>query len=107
MAMLKNSWLKLRKLFGHTRHIKYWLAIGIFLIIMCFVDENNFFRRIANQREIQNLEEQVDEYEKQVQSNREKINELQTGDANLEKFAREEHLMKRPNEDVFIIKEKE
>jgi cell division protein FtsB len=74
---------------------------------MCFVDENNFFRRIANQREIQNLEDQIESYDKNINDNREKINELQTGNANLEKFAREEHLMKRPNEDIFIIKEKD
>lgn len=105
--MLTRIWKKLIQWFGHAKHIKYWLVAGTFLIIMCFVDENNFFKRIANQREIQSLEEQVEAYEKNIQNNREKINELQTSNANLEKFAREEHLMKRANEDVFIIKEKE
>lgn len=105
--MLRNTWLRLRKWFGHAKYIKYWLVAGTFLIIMCFVDENNFFKRIANRREIQNLEEQIDYYEKNIHDNQEKINELQTSNANLEKFAREEHLMKRANEDVFIIKEKE
>jgi len=74
---------------------------------MCFVDENNFFKRIANQHQIQQLEDQVESYNNTIEKNKEKINELQTNDANLEKFAREEHLMKRPNEDVFIIKEKD
>lgn len=105
--MRKKIWTKLRKWFSHAKYIKYWLVAGTFLIIMCFVDENNFFKRLANQREIQNLQEQIDSYEKNIRDNREKINELQTNDANLEKFAREEHLMKRANEDVFIIKEKE
>jgi cell division protein DivIC len=105
--MLKQVWFRLRKWFGHTKYIKYWLLVGTFLVIMCFVDENNFFKRMANQREIQNLEDQIEYYNKNVQQNREKINELQTSNANLEKFAREQHLMKRPNEDVFIIKEKD
>jgi cell division protein DivIC len=104
---MKRFWLKLRVWFGHTRHIKYWLVAGTFLIIMCFVDENNFFKRIANQHQIQQLEDQVESYNNTIEKNKEKINELQTNDANLEKFAREEHLMKRPNEDVFIIKEKD
>lgn len=105
--MGKKIWLKLRGWLAHTKYIKYWVVAGTFLIIMCFVDENNFFKRLSNQREIQNLQEQLDYYEKYNQSNREKINELQTNNANLEKFAREEHLMKRQNEDVFIIKEKD
>jgi cell division protein FtsB len=99
--------MKIRLWFGHVKHIKYWLVTGIFLIVMCFVDENNFFKRISNQQEIHRLEDQVEYYDKVVQQNREKINELQTSNANLEKFAREEHLMKRPNEDVFIVKEKD
>lgn len=105
--MGKKIWFKLRGWLGHTKYIKYWVVAGTFLIIMCFVDENNFFKRLSNQREIQNLQEQLDYYETYNASNREKINELQTNNANLEKFAREEHLMKRQNEDVFIIKEKD
>lgn len=105
--MFQKTGSNLRKWSKHTKHIKYWLVAGVFLIIMCFVDENNFFRRISNQREIQNLEDQIESYNKNINDNREKINELQTGNANLEKFAREEHLMKRPNEDIFIIKEKD
>jgi Septum formation initiator. len=105
--MFQKIWLNLQKWSKHTKHIKYWLVAGTFLIIMCFVDENNFFRRIANQREIQNLQDQIEAYNKNINDNRMKINELRTGNANLEKFAREEHLMKRPNEDIFIIKEKD
>jgi Septum formation initiator len=105
--MQKQIWLKLRKRVGQTKHIKYWVVAVTFLVIMCFVDENNFFKRIANQREIQDLEDQIEQYDQSIKENREKINELQTSDANLEKFAREEHQMKRPNEDIFIIKEKD
>jgi cell division protein FtsB len=33
------------------------------------------------------------------------MNELQSNDDNLEKFAREHYLMKRKDEDIYIIKE--
>ena len=105
--MFQKIWTVLRKWFGHTKYIKYWVLTGTFLVIMCFVDENNFFKRISNQREIQNLEDQIESCNKSIRENREKINELQTSNSNLEKFAREQHLMKRPNEDIFIIKEKD
>lgn len=105
--MGKKIWFKLRGLLGQSKYIKYWVVACTFLVIMSFFDENNFFKRFSNQQEIQNLQDQLDYYEKYNASNREKINELQTNNANLEKFAREEHLMKRQNEDVFMIKEKD
>ena len=35
-----------------------------------------------------------------------KLNELKTNNENLEKFAREQYLMKKDNEDIFIVIDK-
>ena len=40
---------------------------------------------------------------KKFENDRNRLNELRTNNENLEKFAREQYLMKKPNEDIFII----
>jgi len=52
------------------------------------------------------LEAQKEYYLKIIKENTEKIRELRTDKANLEKFAREEYLMKKNNEDIFVIVKK-
>jgi cell division protein FtsB len=103
---MKRFWVKLSKPFTRVQHYKYWLVAGLFLILMSFFDENNFIKRIENEREIHRLQDQIDVYNQTIQHNLEQINELKTSNANLEKFVRETYGMKRANEDVYIIKEK-
>jgi cell division protein FtsB len=103
---MKRLWKKTVEWATHTKYMKYWLVGGAFIVIMLFFDENNFIKRFSNEHEIRVLQEQVDDFNKKIESNKEKINELRSNDSNLEKFAREEYLMKRPNEDVYIVEEK-
>ena len=55
---------------------------------------------------IRSLEKEIKFYQKEIEVNRKKLEDLHTDKEGLERFAREEYFMKRPNEDVFIIKEK-
>ncbi|MCS2919424.1 septum formation initiator family protein [Parabacteroides merdae] len=43
---------------------------------------------------------------KEIEINSKKLNDLHTDKEGLERFAREEYFMKKPNEDVYIIKNK-
>jgi cell division protein FtsB len=51
------------------------------------------------------LENEIAKYKKEIKENREKLKELQTDKVGLEQFAREEYLMKKPDEDIFIVEE--
>jgi len=51
------------------------------------------------------LEKEYKFYQDEIKSNKTKKFELQSSNANLEKFAREHYFMKKENEDIFIIKE--
>jgi len=42
-------------------------------------------------------------YEEKITEDRAKLEELKSNPENLEKFAREQYLMKNDNEDIFII----
>jgi len=103
---MKQVWITFKRWILQVKHLKYWLVGGTFLVLMLFFDHNNLFKRISDKQEISRLQNELGQYNKEIDANRKKINELQSNDANLEKFAREVYLMKRPGEDVYIIPEK-
>lgn len=53
------------------------------------------------------LEKDKAYYEKKIIEDSQRLKELKTNKENLEKFAREQYLMKRDNEDVFVIVDKD
>jgi cell division protein FtsB len=98
--MLKKD--NLFKLLPYLKN-KYVLAILIFIVWISFIDENRLIDRFDAIKEVNNLKEQNNYYKEQIAKNNTKLNELQTNKENLERFAREQYLMKKPNEDVFVI----
>lgn len=84
---------------------KYVIVLLIFVLWVGLFDQNNLLERIAMSKQIGNLKKDKAYYEQQVTTNKERLQELQTDNKNLEKFAREQYLMKRDNEDIFIIVE--
>lgn len=100
-SRLKSVWKAIKPIVLN----KYLLTIIIFAILIFFVDKHNIMGRIRNQRKIDKLETEIEHYQNEIKNNKDKINELQSSDENLEKFAREQYLMKRSNEDVYLIEE--
>ncbi|MBD8349539.1 MULTISPECIES: FtsB family cell division protein [unclassified Dysgonomonas] len=83
---------------------KIQLAIIVVLIICCFViGDSNIFSRFGYDLEIHNLKTQIEYYQEKTETDKRKLNELRSDKDNIEKFARENYLMKRENEEVFII----
>ncbi len=93
----KINWKKLKN--------KYILATTLFVLWVAFFDQNNLLERFQNLRVLNRLEDDKTYFEKKIVEDARRLKELKTNDENLEKFAREQYLMKRPNEDVFIVKE--
>lgn len=85
---------------------KYLFAFLIFSIWMIFLDEHNilFLRQNINKLKRFRVEEKY--YKEKISTDSQKLKELQTDSKNLEKFAREQFLMKKKNEDIFLIIEK-
>lgn len=84
---------------------KYLLAFVGFVVWIMFFDENNIRQHQQNRQELAQLEAQVNFYKQKIAADKRKLYELQTNDANLEKFAREQFLMKKADEDIFVIVE--
>ena len=84
---------------------KYWLVTVIFLVFTFLIGDSNIYNRYKYDEKIRLLENDIERYQKEIEQNRKKINELQTDKVGLEQFAREEYLMKKPDEDLFIVEE--
>jgi len=82
---------------------KYVLTISIFVIWMLFFDQNNMMDRIRMGSEIRQLEDDREYYQGEILKDSASLSELTTNKENLEKYARTQYLMKKENEDVFVV----
>lgn len=89
----------MQKLFKY----RYIILFAFFGLWMLFFDSNNVFYRFSIASEVSDLEDSKTLFEKEIADLRRQRTELLGNQANLEKFAREKYMMKRDNEDLFII----
>jgi cell division protein DivIC len=82
---------------------KYILTIIIFIVWVSLLDSNNLVTRYKQMRELHKLKIDREYYIKRIEEDKRKLHELKTDNHNLEKFAREQYHMKKPDEDVYII----
>jgi cell division protein FtsB len=82
---------------------KYVLTTLLFVLWIAFFDGNSLIERASVFRKTARLEREAVYYESLVNENKRRLHELKTDNDNLEKFAREQYLMKRSNEDIFIV----
>jgi Septum formation initiator len=92
---------KIQKLISKVN--KYWLTLAIFLIITFFIGDSTIMHRISYDQQIDQLESQIEEITKAKEANLEKLKALQSDNETLERFAREEFQMTKPDEELFII----
>lgn len=85
---------------------KFFITGCLFVVWVAFFDENDLVDRFQNMREIHKLKDEKSFYFKQFKEDSLRLNELETNNENLERFAREQYLMKKKNEDVFVIVKK-
>ena len=79
------------------------IVILVLLVILFFFSDSSVPKRLKQESEIKNIKAQIELYDKQIEENKEKLNELQSNKDDLEKFARENYYMKKENEEIFII----
>ena len=84
---------------------KYSVSIIIFVLWLVFFDQNNWLMQFQNKLELWELEDEKEYYLKEIEETKEDLMELTSDLNNLERFAREKYLMKRDNEEVFVIVE--
>ncbi len=83
---------------------KYVVTPIIFLVWMSFFNDIDLFFIMRSKRELKQMKEEVEYLKSENHRTREALHDITTNATSLEKFARETYFMKRPNEDVFIVR---
>jgi cell division protein DivIC len=82
---------------------KYFITLVIFAAWMVFFDSNNVMNRRKLNSKLQELQQEKKFYLDAIRHDSIQNLELMTDSLELEKFAREKYLMKKDNEDLFLI----
>lgn len=82
---------------------RYALAVLGLVAWVMFFDANDIWTTWKNHRELNTMEGQADWYALEIAHTKEQLQEIASDKDLLEKFARERYLMKRDNEDIFVL----
>lgn len=79
------------------------ILIGLYAIWITFIDTDSIWSLAKLNQEANTLKKENEFFKREIQEAKEKRTYLFSNMRNLEKFARENYLMKREDEDVYII----
>lgn len=96
---------KINTIWSYLSRHKYLITIVIGLLMVGVVDENSMRKYVLNQLRISELQEEIKEYAEQYETDSVKLDALMNDPKGVERVARERYLMKRANEDVYVISE--
>jgi len=82
---------------------KYMLTFTVFVVLMLFIDRNDIFNQLQRKKQLNELLVSKKYYQQQIEQTKKNLADLQNNAAALEKYAREKYLLKRDNEDVFVV----
>lgn len=98
----------MRKIDYNSKHFKllrnkWFIATALFVVWIVFFDENSIVAHQQNKHKLYELKQQEEYYREKIKVDRQKFEDLKQGEEKLEKFAREQYYMSKPDEEVFII----
>ena len=82
---------------------KYILTLTVFAVLMLFIDHNDIFNQLGRKKQLNDLLASKKFYQQQIDQTKKNLSDLQNNSAALEKYAREKYLLKRDNEDLFVV----
>ena len=86
---------------------RYIYATVIFLVLFLLVDQFNFFEQRKLRRTLKDQKQQIEYYEQEISESKELLNRLENDTATMERMAREQYMMKRDNEVIYLIETQE
>ena len=101
---LKKIWENAR---GWLHGIATWkIVVSIFIatvLLITFVGDFKLIKRFEKMSKLHELHESEEYYEKKIEDNKARLEELMSGKEELEKFAREQYYMKEEDEEIFLV----
>ncbi len=86
---------------------RYFIVFVVLAAWLTFFDQNNFVYQYKLRKQITALEVEKAFYEAEIVKLKEQKKQLSTDEEMLEKFAREQYLMKKKDEVLFLLNEEE
>jgi len=99
MQKIKVFFLNLPPVFRNI----FFLTGVAFAVWMLFFDENNLLVQYSRRHELIELQNKSNFYQREITKVEKQYQELTTSSESQEKFARENYMMKKDNEDIFVI----
>jgi cell division protein DivIC len=84
---------------------KYFIALLAVLTWLLFFDKNNFVQQWRMHRQLKELHQDKQYYLQEIDADSTSIRQLTDDPEAMERYARETYLMKKENEDIYIIKD--
>lgn len=81
----------------------FFLTTVFFIAWMLFLDENNVFSQYGLYKQWKKVEEEKDFYKQEMETALEKYYAITDDQRFVEDYAREKYLMKKDNEDLFVV----
>jgi len=97
-----RKWIDVFNKYKHKIN-KYHITVIIFLVVTFFIGDNTFLDGIRYGTKIKSLENDIDVLKKNNENKLYQLNALQGNKDDLEQFAREQFLMTKNDEDLFLI----
>ncbi len=91
-----------RILFWPLRHYR-WVLFVLFAVYMIFFDRYSLLNQFKIHRELRELQEKSEWYRQQTELYHQRLQQVLHNPEETERFVRENYLMQRPGEKVFII----
>ena len=82
---------------------KYFIAAAFFIVWMLFFDVKDWPLISSRQEKLADLQKSERHLNQQIAETRKELGLLKTSAQTIEKYAREKFLMKKDNEDLFIV----
>lgn len=82
---------------------KYLISGIAFVVWMLFFDRNDLTLQVHRVRELNKLEQNEKNMALRIMNTKKELDLLKTNPETLEKYAREKYMMKKDNEDLYIV----
>ena len=82
---------------------KYLLAGTAFLVWIIFFDQNSMMLQFRKTRELNQLKKSEKTMTQQIEQTKYELQLLKTNPSTLERYAREKYMMRKDNEDLFVV----
>ncbi len=88
-------------------HNRYVYAVAAFLAVFLIFDQFNLFEQLRLRKTLKDQKAEIEYYEKEISESRDLLNRLKNDTATMEQVARENYMMKRDNEVIYLIETQE